>query len=291
MNSARVIEAGHAPAGRYRPAVAVCLLVLATVASAKEWSQVSAPAPGRPQAIGQTSRGCLAGGVALPKDGVGYHVMHLERHRNFGHPHLVDTIETIGRATAREHVGVLHIGDLSQPRGGPTPFGHRSHQTGLDVDVWFSLDAALVRRADPLRSNLDAPTLLNSTGSGLNHLLWDKGHARVLELASRLPRIERIFVNPHIKRELCRTVTGDRSWLRKIRPWWGHDDHFHARLYCPPDSPHCESQDPLPPGDGCDSSMDWWFRMPSTTPPARRKPPHRIDLSRMPRDCQWVLMD
>ena len=33
----------------------------------------------------------------------------------------------------------LWIGDLSQPRGGPMPFGHASHQTGLDVDVWLDL--------------------------------------------------------------------------------------------------------------------------------------------------------
>jgi len=274
-----------------RRTAAVGLLFAATLACAKEWSQVSSPAPGRPQAIGQTSKGCLSGAVPLPKDGVGYHVMHLERHRNFGHPHLLEMIESIGRSTARERLGVLHVGDLSQPRGGPTPFGHRSHQTGLDVDVWFALDSDLLGRADPLRSNLDAPTLLNSTGSGLNRMLWQDGHARVLEFAARIPRVDRIFVNPHIKRELCRSVTGERSWLRKIRPWWGHDDHFHARLSCPPDSPQCESQEALPSGDGCDSSMDWWFRAPTTTPSPGRKAPHRIELSRMPRECQWVLMD
>jgi penicillin-insensitive murein endopeptidase len=217
--------------------------------------------------------------------------MHLERHRNFGHPHLLEMIESIGHSTARERLGVLHVGDLSQPRGGPTPFGHRSHQTGLDVDVWFALDSDLLGRADPLRSNLDAPTLLNSTGSGLNRMLWQDGHARVLEFAARVLRVDRIFVNPHIKRELCRSATGERSWLRKIRPWWGHDDHFHARLSCPPDSPQCESQEALPSGDGCDSSMDWWFRAPTTTPSPGRKAPHRIELSRMPRECQWVLMD
>ncbi len=281
----------HTMTNSLRCLAAAGLLLTAGFACAKEWSQVTNPAPGRPQAIGQTSKGCLAGAVALPADGVGYHVMHLERHRNFGHPHLVDMIESIGRATARDRLGVLHVGDLSQPRGGPTPFGHRSHQTGLDVDVWFAMDSSLLGRADSLRSNLDAPSLLNRTGSGLNQMLWDDKHARVLEFASRVPRVERIFVNPHIKRELCRSTTGDRSWLRKIRPWWGHDDHFHARLSCPPDSPQCESQEPLPAGDGCDSSMDWWFRAPTTTPTPGRKAPHHIEISRMPKECQWVLMD
>ena len=272
-------------------AAAASLLLLAGPVNANEWSHATAPAPGRPQAIGQTSKGCLQGAVPLPKDGVGYHVMHLERHRNFGHPHLIDFVESVGRAAARERLGVLHVGDLSQPRGGPTPFGHRSHQTGLDVDVWFTLDSTLLGRADSLRSNLDAPTLLTSGGQGLNRMLWQDAHGRVLELAARAPRVDRIFVNPYIKRELCRTVTADRSWLRKIRPWWGHDDHFHARLSCPPDSPQCESQEALPQGDGCDSSMDWWFRAPTTTPHSGRKAPHRIELSRMPRECKWVLLD
>ena len=43
-----------------------------------------------------------------------------------------------------------------------------------------------------------------------------------------------------------------------MRPWWGHDDHFHVRLACPADSPECTPQAPLPPGDGCDA-LAWWF--------------------------------
>jgi Penicillin-insensitive murein endopeptidase len=52
-----------------------------------------------------------------------------------------------------------------------------------------------------------------------------------------------------IKKALCRETTGDRTWLHKVRPWWGHDYHFHVRLFCPADSAECEQQDPPPPGD------------------------------------------
>lgn len=267
------------------------ILLIAQSASANEWARMISPSHGAARSIGITTNGCVAGAVSLPKDGSGYHVMHLERRRNFGHPALIQEIQTLGRAIERERLGVLHVGDLAQPRGGPTPFGHRSHQTGIDVDVWFTLSSTLLGRADPLRSNLFAPSLLNDAHSGLNRMLWESRHQRVLELVSRSLRVDRIFVNPHIKRELCRTATGDRSWLRKIRPWWGHDDHFHARLTCPSDSPDCNSQDPVPSGDGCDSSLDWWLRLPSTLPSPGPKAPRTGELSRMPDACRRVLMD
>lgn len=269
----------------------VASLLLSTSSLAKEWSEAVLPAPGPAKAIGQTSRGCIAGAVSLAKDGPGYRVMHLERRRYFGHPELVRMIEGLGQTTQRERLGIMHVGDLSQPRGGPTPFGHRSHQNGLDVDVWFALDPNYGAGSDTLRSNIRAPSLLNDSGSGLNRLLWENRHGRVLELAARFPRVDRIFVNPHIKRELCRATRGDRSWLRKIRPWWGHDDHFHARLACPPDSPECESQEPLPPGDGCDGSLDWWFRLSSTLPSPGPRTPRGIPISRMPGSCQTLLTD
>jgi penicillin-insensitive murein DD-endopeptidase len=80
---------------------------------------------------------------------------------------------------------------------------------------------------------------------------------RVLALAARDPRVDRIFVNPVIKAELCRADKRPR-WLRKVRPWWLHHEHFHVRLACPDDSPECEAQKPIPDGDGCDD-VKWWL--------------------------------
>lgn len=293
MTNPRDTQKAQVPASAV---LASCFFVLSmllgsSAAFANGWAEVKTPASGPASAIGETSRGCLIGAASLDPDGPGYQVMHLERRRRFGHPDLVAMVRGLGLSTQRERLGMLHIGDLSQPRGGPTPYGHRSHQNGLDVDVWFSLDPSLGSGADALRSNINAPSLLRESGEGLNRYLWEDRHRRVLELTARLPRVDRIFVNPHIKRELCRSAQGDRSWLRKIRPWWGHDDHFHARLFCPPGSPQCESQRPLPGGEGCDSSLDWWFRLPSTLPRPGPKTPRSIPLAQMPERCQMLLTE
>src|SRR5476651_1961856 len=96
------------------------------------------PSLGKAMAIGYYPRGCLQGGVELPVNGPNWQVMRLSRNRNWGHPELVNFLERFAPIAARATgwKGIL-VGDLSQPRGGPLPFGHASHQIGLDVDIWF----------------------------------------------------------------------------------------------------------------------------------------------------------
>jgi penicillin-insensitive murein endopeptidase len=261
----------------------ILLIFLSAKAQANAWSEASGPSDGSSQAIGGFSAGCIDGAAALPTEGRGYVVMHLERHRNYGHPDLIGAVRALGEKAA-QGLGLLHVGDLGMARGGPMPFGHRSHQSGLDVDIWFDLSPGLLARADRLRSNVAAPSLLNSAARGLDYRLWSDRQVRILQAASNLPEVERIFVNAQVKRELCETVVGDRSWLRKIRPWYHHDDHFHMRLACPPDSPACVRQEPISPGEGCDSSLDWWLKQHPALPskPTEPKPS-------LPAACRRVL--
>ena len=255
------------------PVIASIFLAWFGHAVANPWASVAEPAVGAPRAIGETNNGCISGAVALPKAGRGYLVMHLERRRYYGHPELVRAVETLGLLAA-EGIGSMQVGDLGQPRGGPMPFGHRSHQTGLDVDIWFNLDPAIYSGANSIRSNISAPSLLNGAKNDLDRRLWSNRHVRLLKAAATLPSVDRVFVNPYIKSELCRTVDGKGGWLRKIRPWYGHDDHFHLRLSCPADSPACVRQEPVPAGDGCDASLAWWFEPhpPGPTKPEAPKP-------------------
>ena len=97
------------------------------------WSRVTKPKPGPPRAIGQPGSGCVEGALALPMHGRGLLVAHPERHREFGHPTLIAFLRDLAASARREKLGPLVVGDLGQPRGGPTPSGHRSHQNGLDV--------------------------------------------------------------------------------------------------------------------------------------------------------------
>ena len=86
---------------------------------------------------------------------------------------------------------------------------------------------------------------------------WTARQRRYLELAAKDPKVARVLVNWVIKKALCKEVKGDRSWLHKVRPWWGHDRHFHVRLHCPPDSAHCKGQRVIPEKDDC--GRERWF--------------------------------
>ena len=254
------------------------------ITQANRWSDAPLPSHGLTRVIGKTSNGCIAGAQTLPLEGRGYVVMHVERNRYHGHPNLIRTIQSLANQVHEQGLGTLQVGDLGQPRGGPMPSGHRSHQNGLDVDIWFNLDSRLLMRANPLRANLSAPSMLNGHRNGLDQGLWSQQQAQMLKLAAAAPDVDRIFVNPHIKLELCRRTRGDREWLHLLRPWFGHDDHLHLRLRCPAGSPECEPQDPPPVGDGCDSSLDWWLKQP--LPPSRPQP---VPMQAMPSACAAIL--
>src|SRR5262249_25946709 len=63
---------------------------------AKElFGRKATPAPLEARTIGFYSKGCLAGGMALPINGRTWQVMRLSRNRNWGHPELVAFLERL----------------------------------------------------------------------------------------------------------------------------------------------------------------------------------------------------
>ena len=117
---------------------------------------------------------------------------------------------------------------------------------------------------------------------------------KVVMQAASYPQVERVFVNPAIKKKLCDTWTGDRSLLGKVRPIYGHDEHFHIRMQCPPGASGCKAQAPVASGDGCDKSLAWWFTKEPWAKPEKKpgeKPvkPRFATLSDLPKACAAVL--
>jgi penicillin-insensitive murein endopeptidase len=198
--------------------------------------------------------------------------MRPSRKRYFGHPELVDFIEDLGRRVHEAGVGPLLVGDLGQPMGGPAPNGHSSHQTGLDVDIslWHPPIAekrALSRRE---RNRIHPRSVVDRSNKELNGA-WSEDMALLLRLAATDERVSRIFVNPVIKKHLCESEKKHRGYLRRLRPWYGHDDHMHVRLRCPEGSKECVDQAEVPQGDSCDD-LDWWL---DDEKQAERKKGHR----------------
>jgi penicillin-insensitive murein DD-endopeptidase len=242
------------------------------------------PAPGPAEAIGGYSRGCLEGAVELPADGPHWEVMRPSRNRAWGHPELIGFIERLAaRLPAFAQWPGLLVGDIAQPRGGPMLTGHESHQIGLDADIWLTpMPARRLSAAE--REETPAEDVVAADGEDLDRTIWSDRYRRLLEAAAESPQVARIFVNPAIKRALCREAGSDRGWLNKIRPWWGHKTHFHMRLSCPPGDPLCRDQMPPPEGDGCGRQLAWWFTPAGRYPPAGppRKP---LRLADLPRAC------
>ncbi|WP_243403662.1 penicillin-insensitive murein endopeptidase [Shimia abyssi] len=245
-----------------------------------------------PLPYGSYAKGCAAGSVALPETGPTWQAMRLSRNRNWGHPETIDYIRSLSAKAAQQPGWAgLYIGDISQPRGGPMLTGHRSHQIGLDIDIWMLPPKRLdLSRQD--RENISSISMRRSNGAYVNDS-WTRAHHEVLKAAASDPRTARIFVFPGAKVQMCNDEKGDRSWLRKIRPWWGHHYHFHVRLSCPRGASGCVNQDPPPAGDGCADAEQWVRNILNPPPPdpnaPKPKPRRELQMADLPRQCINVL--
>ena len=189
--------------------------------------------------------------------------------------------------------GIL-VGDLAQPRGGPSVSDHASHQIGLDVDIWFMpMPDHVLSKED--RDTIAASSLVAADWKHLNPQTWTSQHIAFIKTAAEQPEVERVLVNAVIKKELCR-VEGkqDHGWMAKVRPWYGHQDHIHVRLRCPADSPNCRAQPPVSGTDGCDAKeLNYWFSdkvlAPQIHPTKPATPPKPLMLADLPPACKTVL--
>jgi penicillin-insensitive murein DD-endopeptidase len=251
------------------------------------------PAAMPTRVIGFYSHGCIAGAQGLPINGETWQVMRLSRNRYWAHP---DMVALVKRLSAKVHKdagwpGIL-VGDMSQPRGGPMLTGHASHQVGLDADIWLTPmpDRRLSRDE---REEMPAVMMVREDRLDVDPSVWTPGQLMLIRDAAQEPSVQRIFVNAAIKKALCRDAKGDRGWLSKIRPMYGHDYHFHIRIKCPPGSSECESQPEPTEGEACSAAdLAYWFKdevihpKPPKEPP-KPKPP--MTMAQLPPACRQVL--
>ena len=248
---------------------------------------MTTPAAGPPQSIGFYTAGCLQGAQALPLEGPGYEAIRISRNRYWGQPVTLEFIKTLSEKVRAAGQSPLYIGDIGQPRGGPAPSGHASHQTGLDADIWFERQPG-PRLAAAQRENPRLRSLVLPDDSGIDDGVFDQQHVTLLRLAAEMPNLDRIFVNKWIKQRLCQTATGNRTWLNKLVVWLGHDEHFHVRLHCPPGNSQCQPQAGYYSDDGCGEPLDLWFTRPPVKlpPPGTPQAPYR---PKLPSACTAIL--
>lgn len=233
--------------------------------------------PAESRSVGFVGRGTLLGGVRLRESATVRHVPRFAAEDRFwGTAGLVGLLErTAARVAARAPGSPMNVGELSQ-RGGGDVVGHRSHESGRDVDVGFYLvdandgtpvsPARFVRIGRTLRGGIEGrPVRFDSPRN------WALVESLVTD--EETP-VMMIFVAPHIRMHLLRYAQRegvpaeiiDRAGRVLIRPEGvaRHDDHFHVRVYCAPRD-----------GDGCRDRGPYWQWIPDSFVPA--------DAPRLPR--------
>jgi len=276
--------------------VALTLALLPSIAPAEPiakqlFGPLTGPSAQPPAAIGSYAKGCQAGAVQLPESGPGWQAMRLSRNRHWGQPEMIGFISRLAQSARQAGWKGIYVGDISQPRGGPMVSSHASHQIGLDVDFWM-LPPARMDLTQQERETISSISVVSNDKRSVNGN-WSAAHQQVLLAALKDPSVARIFVSGAIKLQMCADLPArDHKYLRKLRPWWGHRDHFHVRLNCPAGAQNCTEQAPPPAGDGCESAV-WWVTD-ALKPPDPNAPPvvpkPELTLDDLPPQCRGVLL-
>lgn len=269
-----------------RSTLAALALLMSTITHA-EWENFQNPSQDPPTVHGGYSNGCIQGAQSLNLNHPGYIVMRPSRNRYYGHPKLINFVNDMG--SFAQGIGQrLLVGDLSQPRGGPMSFGHSSHETGLDVDFWLQTIPLNQALSMDEREWREFQTVVDKSAGRMLMDVWRLRYTAMIKRAATHEEVERIFVNPIIKKHLCQSV-GAQSWMYKIRPWWGHDAHIHVRLRCPAGSTTCEPQNPPPQNAGCNADLDNWIYDQANPSPSDPSSKPKSEPPPLPQACQRML--
>ena len=267
----------------------------------KIFEKLKLPTKGNSSSIGSYAKGCLDGAKALPFNGPNWQVLHPSRKRNWGHPETIRLVKRLSKKATEIGWKGLYIGDISQARGGPMRYGHKSHQMGLDVDIWLTAPKSVELTVDELKAV--KPISIRSKDHRRTNNRWTVEHMEILKASALDKSVDRVFITAPAKIWMCERAEGDRNWLQKIRPLGGHHQHFHIRLKCPPESPFCKNQKPSIPDisqsdDGCDHTLKWWvttalepYKKPAKPPKKKKFKKNALNflMSDLPKQCLPVI--
>jgi penicillin-insensitive murein endopeptidase len=219
------------------------------------------PPPGmRSRSLRFPWQGELVRGLSLRESDYVHHLGEYAAAGNFyGTWELVQLLERAARRVAFRVPGAkLSVGELSRESGGRI-HGHRSHESGRDVDVGFYL-----MRADGNPYYTYSFAEMDARGRGVapnQYLRFDD--ARNWELIAKLlsdgdARVQYVFVASYLRERLLaeaerrhapRAVI-ERAKVALVQPVRGnpHRSHFHVRIYCAPaDESVCHDRAPFWP--------------------------------------------
>ena len=103
------------------------------------------------------------------------------------------------------------------------------------------------------------------------------------------PEVARIFVHPGIKQAMCDACERRSGWLAKVRPWWGHDAHFHVRLACPAGEQLAAIRSRRQRAMAAAQDLAWWLTDEPWQPKPPGPPPKPLTLADLPAECAAVL--
>jgi hypothetical protein len=134
--------------------------------------------------------------------------------------------------------GAMFIGSISKRRGGYFP-PHRSHRTGLDIDIRLPLLPAVPPETYPTPDNVDWPALWE-----LIEAFVDTGEVSMIFLDHRMQKYLYRAARwegktPEELESIIHWPRKDRKWEVIVRHSRGHKGHIHVRLLCGPDEPRC----------------------------------------------------
>jgi penicillin-insensitive murein endopeptidase len=205
--------------------------------------------------IGYYSEGILKNGIRLPDEGPGYMKLFLHRNRAWGTLEMITAIIKTAQEMDKQFPKSdrLQVGDISQEGGGDVSDLHSSHQNGLDVDLTYYRK----NKIEQPQSHTNGFKELMVIGGRISANFDSARNWKFLKELHKNGQVQRIFVDPVIKKEICRYARSIKESaaflevLRSIRPYPNHQEHMHVRLRCPPDARECRTQEDTPAGSGC----------------------------------------